>query len=187
MAQPPPRVSFTCSICRLPVEIDISGFNPRISVPDFYLCNNGHKTSVIIRGGTIISKNTRQESPLINSTTVPDHLKQIITEAYICIGEKAPKAGACMVRLMLDGLLWEMNFRRRMVGDKVTELETQCGIPGFLTSNRTMCDRVPVFRTISNLAGYHAHAQSTFLQVSPTEFEQYLHIVEGAIKDRWPT
>lgn len=182
----PAKVSFTCSICREQVEIDISGFHPRISINDFCLCNNNHKTSVTIRGGKIIFKNTRVESDIVEYARVPDHLKEITKEAYVCMTEKVSKAGACMVRLMLDGLLWEIGFKDGFLGRKLNNFERKCKSDiSFASNNKTIYDRIAIFRTISQLAGYHAHAQSGFLRVNPTEFEQYLHAVEGAIKDKW--
>lgn len=187
MGQNRTKITFDCPLCRRPIEIDISAFHQNMSVPVSYFCENSHKISVTLLGGKIISINPRDESDIVQYPNVPDHLKEIIREAYICKAEKAAKAGMCMVRLMLDGLLWELGFHDKYVGDKVKSFEQKCNSDAnFKQQHATICAKVDIFRTISQLAGYHVHAQSSFHQVQQSDFETFMYIVEGAIKDRWP-
>jgi len=179
------KISFTCSNCSELVEIDISAFEPSLAIKDYYFCKNQHKTELIIKNNKIFDKNTGIESDIDTFPNVPPHLKTFIKEAYACQNAKTDKAGAMITRLVLDGLLWEMHYRQKMVGQKVDKLKNDCSSQPFLTSNQAMCARVPLFETLSRLAGYHSHAQLDLLNVNSSEFAKYLYLVEAAIKERW--
>lgn len=179
------KITFNCSNCHELVEVDISSFEISLVITDHYYCSNNHKTELKIKGGKIIDKKTEIQSEIDKFPKVPDHLKILIKEAYVCQNAKTGKAGAMMVRLILDGLLFEMSYQERMVGEKVTHLSNDCATQPFKTNNDTLCRRIPIFRTISDLSGYHAHAQSNILDVVDSEFAQYLFTVEGAIKEKW--
>ena len=187
MSQNQAKITVNCSFCSKPIEINISAFHPGMSVSVPYYCENKHKTTFNLLSGKIIGVDPREESDIVQYSNVPDNLKEIIREAYICKAEKASKAGMLMVRLMLDGLLWELGFQDRYVGDKVIKFEQKCNSDSsFKQQHKTIWSKIDVFRTISKLAGYHAHAQPDFFSVQQSEFETYLYIVEGAIKDKWP-
>ncbi len=93
-------------------------------INDYVICENNHRTNVSIKNGQIISKETfSHQSELLKNPNIPDHIKRFIEEAYLCLNAKASRAGASMVRLMLDGLLWEIGFKDRMAGEKLTNFE----------------------------------------------------------------
>lgn len=180
------KVTFTCSMCNESVSVDITHFNSTIVMTDFYHCKNNHKTTLKFKDGKIIDKNSTNYGDIEDYPGVPKHLKEFIKEAYVCQNEKASKAGATLVRLILDGFLWELRIRDRYVGTKVNTLKTKCTGTSYKNNHRALCSRVPVFSTVADLAGYHAHAQPKVLQVNETEFATYLHTVEAAIKEKWP-
>jgi hypothetical protein len=179
-----------CGRCGASIKIDVTDFEPNMSIPNIYSCQNGHAHTVLIRGGKILSI---QPHPIVESdidefVDVPDHIRTLVKEAYRCSASDAPIAGACIVRRLLDELLYELGFTTRYLGEKVTDFESRANNDSsFRQTNDTICRRIPIFKTIANLAGYHAHAQQRpIVSVVKTEFEEYLHAVEGAIKDRWP-
>jgi hypothetical protein len=141
------------------------------------------------QGGKIVDLKpvAQKESDIDNYSDVPGDIKDVVKEAYSCMNSRASKAGASMVRLLLDGLLFHMNFQNEAPTAKVNSLESRCNSDkNFKTRNKTICSRVGVFRTIAGLAGFHAHAQKKIVDVSPTEFEMYLYAVETAVKEAWP-
>lgn len=161
-----------------------------MTISDRYVCENGHTTEVSIRNEKIIFRNTipAVESDIDDFIDVPAHIKTIVKEAYKCSAYDAPIAGASVVRRLLDELLYELGCTQPYLGAKVTQFESLCNSDqNFRQSHATLYRRLPLFRTIANLAGYHAHAQEKpIINVVKSEFEEYLHAVEGAIKDKWP-
>jgi hypothetical protein len=152
-------------------------------------CSGNHRTTIKVKGGRIIDLKAQRESPtdIDDYVDVPVHIKDVIKEAHICLAQDATKAGASMVRLVLDVLLFEKSFTNDQPMAKVNALEQRCqGGGSFESSNRPLCRRIVLLKTIAGLAGYHAHAQKHFLNVLPEEFETYLVAVESAVKETWP-
>lgn len=181
-------VMFNCGVCNAVVSIDVTDYHRKATVTDIYTCQNGHSATISIREGKIISRMTQKTSDIEEYPDVPDYIKEIVTEAYTCSGLKVPKAGASLVRLLLDDLLYELGFTQGMCGNKVAALDNRCrNDAGFRQNHGTLCRRVSLFRTIGSLCGFHVHAQGRpITEVIQTEFDGYLVAVEGAVKERWP-
>jgi len=179
---------FTCGKCGIRTAIDVSAFHPRHIVTQSVSCQNGHKNTVKVRQGMIIDIETRDTGNIDEYVEVPSYIKDIITEAYICLSEEAHKAGACAVRLVLDDFLFELGCKADRPFKKVEQLQSKCKPSSrFEIKRRSICRRIDVFKTIAGLGGYHAHAQKSITEVNESEFGIYLYAVEGAVKDFWPT
>ncbi len=167
----------------------MSSFRTNAIVEQEVLCPDNHKTTIKVKGGGIIDVKAQKDAPtdIDDYVNVPVHIKDVIKEAHICLAQDATKAGACMVRLVLDVLLFEKNFQTDQPMSKVNALEQMCGGGGsFESNNRPLCRRIALFKTIAGLAGYHAHAQKHLFNVLPEEFQTYLAAVESAVKETWP-
>jgi len=188
MASKNGMVPFTCGKCRVQVEINVAGFEPKTIVTQSVACPNNHKTIVKVRGGKIIDIDTRETGDIHEYVDVPPHLKEIIQEAYVCFGEGIPKAGTCAVRLVLDDFLFELGCTAQEVYNKVKQLESKCKSDlDFEKKWRIICRRIAIFEAVARLGGYHAHAQEhKITEVSPSEFSNYLYTIEAAVKDFWP-
>jgi len=180
-------IHFTCGKCGEQTTIDVSAFHPRHIVTQSIHCRNGHKNTAKVRQGKIIEIETGETGNIGEYVDVPSHIKEIITEAYVCLGEGAPKAGTCAIRLVLDDFLFELGCEADRPSEKVEQLESKCQRGSdFEMERRTICRRIDVFKTIAGLAGYHVHAQRHITDVVESEFSNYLRTVEGAVKDLWP-
>jgi len=188
--QLPRRILQTnCGKCNADIYIDVTDFEPNMTITNNYRCRNGHEVTVSVRNGRIILITPLAiESDIDDYTDVPLQMKILIKEAYKCSVADAPVAGACVIRRLLDELLYELGFTRSYLGRKITAFETRCNNDqNFRTRHDTLFRRLEVFRTIAKLSSYHAHAQERpIVDVIKSEFEEYLHVVEGAIKEKWP-
>jgi hypothetical protein len=180
----------SCGKCGGDIRVDITDFEPSIAITNSYRCENTHESTLYIRNGKILAVSLcpAVESDIEQFADVPDHIKTLVKEAYKCSAYDIPIAGACTVRRLLDELLYDLGFRNNFVGSKVTAFETKCNNDApFKQTNETVFRRLAIFKTVAGLSGFHAHAQGTpITAVIKSEFEQYLHAVEGAIEDHWP-
>jgi len=179
-----------CGKCGSSIKIDATFFEPNAAITSNYQCKNGHEYTISVRGARIIwmSPSPIIESDIDDFVDVPDHIKKLVKEAYKSSAYDIPIAGACVVRRLLDELLYGLGCRKKYVGSKVTEFETKCNNdPVFKQNYLTLFNRLSTFRTIASLGGYHAHAHgSPIVNVIKSEFDLYLHAVEASVKEKWP-
>jgi len=187
----PQTVSYTCGVCHNDVgPFKIDDVERTIIVHQRVQCKTcSDKMIISIKGGKIVDFKpvAQKESDVDSYLDVPGDVKDVMKEAYSCMNSQASKAGACMVRLLLDALLFHMNFQDERPTAKVNSLESKCNSDkNYKSSNDPICRRVGIFKTIAGLAGFHAHAHKKLVDVSPTEFELYLYAVETSVKEHWP-
>jgi len=179
----------SCGKCSGEIRVDITDFEPGTVVTSSYQCQNTHESTLSVRNGRILAVSLcpAEESDIEQFADIPDHIKTLVKEAYKC-SAYISVAGACIVRRLLDELLYDLGFHHTFVGGKVTAFETRCNNDApFRQTNETIFRRLAIFKTVAGLSGFHAHAQGTpITAVIKSEFEEYLHAVEGAIKDHWP-
>ena len=178
-----------CGECGDSIRIDVTDFHPDMLISNLYTCANGHRHTILIKQAQIISITPHPiiESDIDNFIDVPDHIKKLVKEAHKCSAFDTPVAGAGVVRRLLDELLYELGFTQTYLGAKVSQFENRCNnSPSFRQAHETICRRISTFQTIAGLGGYHGHAQSRIVDVVKSEFDVFLHVVEGAIKNHWP-
>lgn len=178
-----------CGECDDPIRIDVTDFDPDALITNLYTCPNGHRYTIFIKQAQIISITPHPiiESDIDDFVDVPDHVKKLMKEAYKCSAFEVPVAGVSVVRRLLDELLYDLGFTQKYLGTKVRRFQDRCNNdPGFRRAHGSLCRRISTFQTIAGLGGYHGHAQSRIVDVVETEFDVFLHVVEGAIKNRWP-
>jgi hypothetical protein len=171
--------------------IDVRSFSGSIVVTQPIYCQKCSRvTTIKVSNGELVDVKPEpaDESDVDQYIDVPDHIKDSLKEAYVCKNSKVGRAGACVVRLILDDLLHTVDCHQERPYAKVVHLEGKCHNDlAFSQQHASLCRRVDIFKTIASLAGYYAHGQMKIVNVSPGEFELYLKAVEAAVKDRWPT
>lgn len=182
-------ISTNCGICHTPINVDVTNFASGITIENNYNCQNGHIHTCSIRDGAFLDvSQTVTQSDIDTYQNVPDHIKDIINEAYMCQSWELTISGACVVRRLLDELLYHHGFDGRQVGTKVSQLQKRCNESArFERSHPSLCDRTGVFRTVADLAGFQAHAQGYQpINVLLGDFNMYLYAIETEIKTMYP-
>jgi len=85
--QPPRRILQTnCGKCNADIYIDVTDFEPNMTITNNYRCGSGHEVTVSVRNGKIILITPSTiESDIDDYIDVPLQMKTLIKEAYKCL------------------------------------------------------------------------------------------------------
>jgi len=179
----------SCVTCGAAIQFDVTDYEQTTTMSLRIKCPNEHYNEFAIRGRVILSHvGFGNVSDIDSYLDVPEHIKSLIKESYVCVNENLPIAGIGVVRRSLDELLYQLGFTQRNLGDKVTALGVRFNNDvNFLQTYPTINRRLSIFRTISDLGGFYLHAQRTSVfNIATSEVSSYLYVVEAGIKEVWP-